>query len=150
MKLAFVIDNLGPYHVARLTAIAALAELLVIEVRQTSREYSWDPPDSVPFERITLLKSNEEHPWRAIRAALDSAAPDVVFTSGWSRAADLCSLLWAGRRRIADSLTNSGVPAQIAPQPLTQLPPRPLLLHRVLEARKGGLLRHRKGSSRDP
>ena len=101
MKLAFIIDNLGPYHVARLCAIAKLAEVLAIEVRQASSEYAWARTGSVPFRRLTLLVGNSVvDPRPLLCSTLDAAAPDVVFTSGWGSAADLAALQWAGRQRV--------------------------------------------------
>jgi len=101
MKLAFVIDNLGPYHVARLRAISRLASVLAIEVRGASSEYAWARTASVPFRRLTLLSGeNVGDPRPFLRAALDTAAPDIVFTSGWSAGADLAALHWAGRKLV--------------------------------------------------
>lgn len=99
MKIAFVIDNLGPYHVARLIATSSLIDVFALEVRGSSVEYAWLPAKSVPFERVTLLPADDAcdaNPRFLLRAALDAAAPDVVFTSGWSSPADLTALLWAG------------------------------------------------------
>ena len=41
MKLVVIFDHLGPYHVARLDALALRATVTAIEVAGQSAEYKW-------------------------------------------------------------------------------------------------------------
>ncbi len=101
MNLSFIIDNLGPYHIARLSAISRLANVRAIEVHGNSVEYAWSRAGTVPFRRDTLIASEPYGaPWLLVQHALDTEPPNVIFTSGWSSSADLAALAWAGRNRV--------------------------------------------------
>src|SRR5437588_7716138 len=57
MKLAVLFDNLGPYHIARLTALGSQCDLLAVEQHANSAEYDWWPSAQVPFRRVTLFEN---------------------------------------------------------------------------------------------
>ncbi len=111
MILAVTFTNLGPYHLARLRALAdRLAErgdrLLAYEVAGSERTYPWtrDRHDQ-PFERITLFPDRalesidtESCRWAMIEA-LDHDRPDIVGVVGYVRPESMAAARWAGRRR---------------------------------------------------
>lgn len=94
-KVALIFENFGPYHVARLSALARLCNLTAIELRRQSVDYSWNRANSTAFRRITL-----EHAVADLAAALSEAAPDVVFIPGWSGPSVIQALAWCRRYRV--------------------------------------------------
>lgn len=106
MKIAVMFQRLGPYHVARLTAAARLAEVTSVEVQRTDREYGWDPIDNVEgFTRETLFESDQQRPDRArIRQRIDqvmqSIRPEVIAIHGWSERVALMAMQWANRHKV--------------------------------------------------
>lgn len=96
MKITVVFDNLGPYHIARLSALEKQCDLTAIEVRAQSMDYEWKPSHNLPFKRITLNSSNSEE----LCAALDQSTPDVLFLPGWSSPAALIAISWARRKDV--------------------------------------------------
>ena len=96
MNLTVIFDNLGPYHIARLEALAQHADLTAIELRGRSRDYGWAPVAEVPFRRVTLDKPTPG----ALCAALDRARPQVVFVPGWASAGALAALGWCRRNGV--------------------------------------------------
>lgn len=109
MRVAVVVDNFGPYHVARLTHAARRMELLAVEVRPKSKVYGWTPPD-LPGEvtRVTLLGADTGPRYTALTCALatkvGSWRPDAVAVPGWSGLASLAAMAWA---------TGNGIPAVV-------------------------------------
>ena len=91
-RAAVIFDNLGPYHIARLSAAAAVADLLVIEIASRSVEYQWERTAEVPFRRVTLFDSEQvaRASWRTLgrrlREVMAATPLDVVFIPGWSGA----------------------------------------------------------------
>ncbi len=100
MKLLVIFDNFGPYHIARLAALAVHADLTAVEFRGKSLDYAWLPATSTPFRRITLPRPSSAE----LEAVLAEVRPDVVLVPGWSSMAALTALLWAA---------NNGVPAVV-------------------------------------
>lgn len=107
VHVAVVFDNLGPYHVARLNASAALMQITAIEISGKSSEYDWvSPVEGIGFGRRTLFGRTEADGKsgadiaRAVDAALDATKPDVVALPGWSHRAALAGLRWARRHRV--------------------------------------------------
>lgn len=96
MNITVIFDNLGPYHLARLSALARLCDLTAIEVRERSQEYGWGPTADAAFRRVTL----EAPTTNELCRQLDSVAPDVVFIPGWSSPAALAALGWCRRRGV--------------------------------------------------
>lgn len=94
-------DSFGPYHIARLDALASACDLIAIEFFENSREYSWGRISSSSFERMTLMGSNDVASGRALaatlRAALDGVRPDVLFVPGWDSTGATTALTWARR-----------------------------------------------------
>jgi len=102
--------NFGPYHVARLRAIAAALEpygarLVGIELAAVEKGYPWRVARrQEPFEWCTLFHDREVEriPGReldaAVRAALEACTPCAVAIPGWSHAFVRGAAAWCRRR----------------------------------------------------
>lgn len=99
MRIAVLFENLGPYHIARLSALASRCDLLAIEVNATSTDYGWHAAAEVPFERI-ILPTGRRQSRSAMVRALTAFQPDAVFVPGWNDRAPLAALLWADRTAV--------------------------------------------------
>lgn len=109
LTLAISFTNFGPYHLARLRALAdALAvdggRLLAYEIAGTERLYPWAREQKEePFDWVTLFPNRtlETIPGSAcssaIREALKRDRPDVVAAVGYSRPESMALLRWANR-----------------------------------------------------
>jgi 1,2-diacylglycerol 3-alpha-glucosyltransferase len=107
MKLAISFTNFGPYHLARLRALAvALAEhgdtLIAIETAGSERRYPWQRSEATePFEWITLFPDREVESIpsascrRAMFEALERIEPDALGIVGYVRPESLAMLRWA-------------------------------------------------------
>lgn len=102
IRIAVIFDNFGPYHLARLAALAALSDLTAIELRARSEEYAWDSDDKAEFRRCTLLTGGESEGQLAdrLRSALSAARPQAVLVPGWSSRGALAALAWCGERGV--------------------------------------------------
>ncbi len=101
MNLAVLFFRFGPYHLARLRAVGAIAELTAIEASGRAGEYDWDVVEAAPnFNRLTLFPDgrHREHPLSVLRTRLDRALsradPDAVAIPGWDDPAALAALRW--------------------------------------------------------
>jgi glycosyltransferase involved in cell wall biosynthesis len=101
LKLVVIFDHLGPYHVARLGALALRATVTAIEVAGQSAEYKWAKIDQVVnFQWRTLFPDafsrdvsiNELR--SKLRATLEQIKPDVVAIPGWADRSALIALNW--------------------------------------------------------
>jgi 1,2-diacylglycerol 3-alpha-glucosyltransferase len=111
ITLSVCFTNFGPYHLARLRALAlglarAGDRLLAIEVADQEQRYPWTRGQgSEPFDRATLFpgRALETIPAddcrRAMIRALDRHRPDVVGIVGYSRPESMAALKWARRHR---------------------------------------------------
>lgn len=103
--VAILFDRFGPYHLARLRAAAAIMPIQALELCGESTEYAWDAVQDQAVPRVTLfperdrsaLHGNEVR--RAVRLALDRAAPAAVAVPGWATAGALAALEWCALRR---------------------------------------------------
>ena len=91
MRVTVLFDNLGPYHVARLSAAASVCDVTAIELNATSADYEWHTPASdATFAQRTIFASTDEIEQRlgrrlaALNRALEETKPDVVAIPGWS------------------------------------------------------------------
>ena len=99
-KIAVLFDNFGPYHIARLKALAKQFQLLAIEQRSQSQEYLWRASEKVPFNRVLVLKEkNNDVPRHKEQALLnerlDEFNPNVVVVPGWASRQAVSGLAWA-------------------------------------------------------
>lgn len=99
--VALIFHRLGPYHVARLRAVALEMEVLAIEITHQDRTYGWDViPENHGFQRKTLFASDDacDLSWRVIfekiAAVLDRNRPEAVCIPGWSSSYSLAALKW--------------------------------------------------------
>jgi 1,2-diacylglycerol 3-alpha-glucosyltransferase len=110
-RLALCFTNFGPYHLARLRALAVAlgrsgGRLFAYEVAGTERMYPWQPArGDEPFTWKTLFpdRALEEIPGGscsgAIREALESDRPDAVAICGYARPESMAALGWARSSR---------------------------------------------------
>ena len=106
-RLVVIFDRLGPYHVARLAAVAARAKVTAIEVAGHSAEYDWRRIEEVAkFERLTLFpdgvsKSISRRSLKSkLYTALTRASPETVAIAGWGDRSALLALYWCLNRHI--------------------------------------------------
>jgi 1,2-diacylglycerol 3-alpha-glucosyltransferase len=109
--LAISFTNFGPYHLARLRALARHLErvggrLIAYESASAERLYPWERTERAePFEWITLFPGRvlETIPRggcaRAMRDALERDRPDALGIVGYWRPESLAMLRWAHRAR---------------------------------------------------
>jgi glycosyltransferase involved in cell wall biosynthesis len=109
LTLAISFTNFGPYHLARLRALAARlrargGRLIAYETAGSERLYPWQTTRGVePFEWVTLFpgRTLETIPasacTRAMRRALDRDQPDAAATAGYYRPETTAALGWARR-----------------------------------------------------
>lgn len=109
VRVVFVFDHFGPYHVARVEAVAELRDFEVkgVELHPKSRTYGWDQNDrgrEFGFEKISLpelnLRGRDERLAlrQELERTLDRCAPEVVFVNGWGDFMSLETISWAKRR----------------------------------------------------
>ncbi len=116
MKFAVCFTNFGPYHLARLRALAALLadrgdRLIAYEVADGERLYPWERIKAdEPFERVVLFHGRELEDVPAVECALamDEALerdrPDAVAAVGYVRPEAMATLRWGRRNRAATIL----------------------------------------------
>lgn len=106
---AITFTNFGPYHRARLRALASRLRargdrLVAYEVAGRERRYPWTAgKGSEPFDWITLFPGRDLESLpratchRAQLAALERDRPDAVALVGYARPESMASLAWARR-----------------------------------------------------
>src|SRR4051812_30360534 len=101
MRVCLFFSNFGPYHVARIGALAGLCDICPIEIKATSSDYRWGSGDHQSFNRKTLIGPGE--PDALVRSrlweALEQIRPDILSIPGWWEAASLVALQWALSKR---------------------------------------------------
>ncbi|ODU00625.1 MAG: glycosyl transferase family 1 [Planctomycetes bacterium SCN 63-9] len=109
MRLAVCFTNFGPYHLARLRALAAeLAErggeLIAYEMAGSERTWPWERQDGhEPFRRVTLFSDrvletiSPADCRKALTDCLDRDRPDALGLVGYVRPESLAGARW-GRR----------------------------------------------------
>ncbi len=107
MTFAICFTNFGPYHLARLRALArrlatAGDRLIAYEVADAEERYPWDRSEGgEPFEWITLFPARAMESIapgdcrKAMLGALDRDRPDALGIVGYSRAESMAALAWA-------------------------------------------------------
>lgn len=100
-------EMVGPYHVARLNAIAAEADVLGLEGSSLSVTYDWDKTTGRDaFRRLTLFpddtieRKTTEEIREAIFVTLKAIRPYAVAIPGWSSRWSLSLLEWSLRHKI--------------------------------------------------
>ena len=107
--LSVCFTNFGPYHLARLRALArrlarAGDRLVAIEVADLEERYPWARESAAePFTWTTLFPGraletiSREECVQAMTRALDRERPDALGIVGYSRPESMAALRWAGR-----------------------------------------------------
>jgi glycosyltransferase involved in cell wall biosynthesis len=114
MKVAVIFDNLGPYHIARLSAAAECCDLHVIEEWGISSDHSWGSRSQArKFTQTTLFPNSATRSTprsdlgQAVLQSLDRLKPDVVAIPGWSDAGAVAALRWCCRNRVPSVLMST-------------------------------------------
>jgi glycosyltransferase involved in cell wall biosynthesis len=109
LTLALSFTNFGPYHLARLRAVADRlrargGRLIAYETAGSERLYPWQTTRGTePFDWVTLFPGRALETIsagacaRAIRRALDRDQPDALATAGYYRSETTAALGWARR-----------------------------------------------------
>ncbi len=98
--------NLGPYHIARASALAAQTNLTVIEYAASQKLYGWSIDRStLPFEIVTLSEGawEEQSIPRLARLcwkSLDRIRPNRLIIPGWSNPLALLTAIWGCLRGV--------------------------------------------------
>ncbi len=97
--------RLGPYHVARLGALAESGDIVCLELSRTTREYGWEEVEVAgKFQRLTLCEDSGALPARELRrrlaGVLDRLQPKVLALPSWSEASALAGLEWAAQNHV--------------------------------------------------
>jgi glycosyltransferase involved in cell wall biosynthesis len=105
-RVAVVIHRMGPYHKARLEALALRVPTLAVETCGVDETYGWETVADGAFRRVTLFATEAEardlqHLSAAMAKALTDFAPGVVAVPGWSDPAGLMALGWARRNGVS-------------------------------------------------
>ncbi len=109
MDLAICFTNFGPYHLARLRALAAAlgrsgGRLIAYEAAGTERRYPWQTAAGGRAVRVGHASSPTASSRRSpappargrCREALDRDRPDAVGIVGYARPESMAALGWAG------------------------------------------------------
>ena len=103
--ICVLFENLGPYHRARLNALAQLSPVLAIQLFPESREYAWEPNDERQgFACVTLfanktLKFRSADMAQRLHKVLSQHRPAVLAIPGWSDKMALAGLSWCQKNR---------------------------------------------------
>lgn len=106
MRISVIFNNFGPYHIARLFAVAQLSDMMAIEVVARSSEYVWSTAKDVPFTRKTLFASEHSPDFSSreyhvrLRRELSAFRPDVVAIPGWYGLDAFEAMDWAREQRV--------------------------------------------------
>jgi len=125
VRTAVIFDNFGPYHLARLRAVAGVCDLTAIEVASGSAEYKWErraegegqrakggkefqlstfPISNFKIFTLFRRRTSREIPRRELvrkmNEALDACRPEAVFIPGWSSRAALTALSWCVQHKV--------------------------------------------------
>lgn len=108
-RLVVLWNHLGPYHLARLSALHQAmggSGLLAVEVFRHSATYAWKHDlDETDYPCITLFSTAPDHPpspgqtRRGVTDCLDRTDPEAVAVPGWSAPMARAALLWCRQRR---------------------------------------------------
>ncbi|MEI6231543.1 MAG: glycosyltransferase [Planctomycetota bacterium] len=108
LHVAVVFERLGPYHLARLAALAKRARVTAIEIVRKDKLYQWDVVDSpCGFKRVTLFNDEAYSSADLVKRLceeLDGLRPDAVAIPSWGRPASWTTFRWALQSRTATVL----------------------------------------------
>lgn len=100
-KIAIIFRRFGPYHHARLSAVASRTDLVAIELSSEDSIYAWQKiAASERFRQITLFEDEVAASSKTRKIAhrlwpiLDLERPDVLVIPGWASPEALAALKW--------------------------------------------------------
>lgn len=106
MQLAILFHRLGPYHIARLSALAGKAKFVAIEFSKVDNTYAWaevPTPDSLRvsslFADVDIDLQDRDAIARRVQDTLETHRPAAVTIPGWSSPAALLALEWCCETR---------------------------------------------------
>lgn len=125
LRVAVVIRRIGPYHRARLEAIAARVPTLAVEICGMDETYLWATVVDGAFRRVTLFRTEAEardipRLSKAVAATLEAFAPSVVAVPGWAEPAGLLALAFARRKGVPAILMSDSQAIDAPRRPLTE------------------------------
>ena len=102
-RIAVIIERVGPYHRARMEALARRVPVLAIETCAVDETYLWASETAGAFARATLFPTLAEarvvpRLKRALDRELRAFKPDVIAIPGWADPAGLLAFAWARER----------------------------------------------------
>ena len=118
-KIVIIYKSLGPYHVARLRALAEICadldvRLSCLELAGSTTVYPWiveENDRSVEWETLFQDRSFETIPvrelWQRLRPVLEQSSSDVVMVAGYSHEIMRKVRQWAGQNGVAAVVISS-------------------------------------------
>ncbi len=112
-RIAVMIARIGPYHVARLDALAARIgadNCMAIEAASGTQVYDWEAVEAHGFRRTTLFDGTDYEALsdrelkRAVVACLNRLQPDVVAVNGWGFSEARAAARWCAATGVASIL----------------------------------------------
>jgi glycosyltransferase involved in cell wall biosynthesis len=105
-RVAVFFHRFGPYHLARLEAVACHLHLEGVEVSATDKTYAWASSDGRQSFPCHLISSDiDKEPTSQLIARIDqllaALRPDAVAVHGWSHRSALAALEWCTRSQTA-------------------------------------------------
>lgn len=107
MKVLFFLRRIGPYHHARFEAAARLMDLVAVETRATSEEYSWQFKADGRYKIEQFPLSNDRERGirgpqldQTIQSLLQKHKPDVIVNTGWADAEYNSIVIHASKAKI--------------------------------------------------
>ena len=103
MRVSLIVDNLGPYHVARLDAAGSKVDLTAIELRKKSTTYDWETNGGGQFSTRTLpiAEKSWDSATDSLERALEESCPDVVAINGWGDYLAPQAMRWCAKNGVA-------------------------------------------------
>jgi len=104
--VAVVFRRIGPYHQARLEALAGQTRTVAIELSPLDATYDWAPVQSEGrYQRVPLYAGSDSGNaprslGASLRDSLDELVPTAVAVPGWSNPGALAAISWCVQRRV--------------------------------------------------
>lgn len=101
-KLAFVVERLSEYHLARFRALSEIYKIVILEIYEKDNTYEWDIVEKscLPFRVVTIQKNTKVR-LSSVRvmlrlwSSLLRERANIIFIPGWSEHYSILSLAYA-------------------------------------------------------
>jgi len=103
--IVILLHQIGPYHHARLDALAKEFSIVAIEIRPNSAEYHWK---NLHFGHLLYTKIKIETA-NSLLQIVDGFRPDLLLTYGWNEPEYLKTLLYAKKNRIPIAVASDSI-----------------------------------------